>query len=266
VVQEMSTAIILELKEVSKYFGGLRALDQVSFGIREGDIVGLIGPNGSGKTTLLNGITGFLPLTTGELIYKRERLYGLSAHSIVEKGIARTFQITSIFPNLPVAENIIASMHLKTNGTIWGSFFRTKAYEREEMKMRRKTAGLLGASLGLQEKGNVIAKNLALGEQRNLEITIALATEPTLLLLDEPAAGLNSIEVGQLARLLCSLHERGITLLIVEHNMKLVMQVCNHIVVLNSGRKIAEGTPDEISGNQEVISVYLGGKQESARD
>jgi ABC-type branched-subunit amino acid transport system ATPase component len=132
------------------------------------------------------------------------------------------------------------------------------------MELRQKMAGLLGASLGLKEKGNVIARNLALGEQRNLEITIALATEPTLLLLDEPAAGLNSIEVGQLARLLCSLHERGITLLIVEHNMKLVMQVCNHIVVLNSGRRIAEGTPIEISGNKEVISVYLGGKQESA--
>jgi branched-chain amino acid transport system ATP-binding protein len=260
----MSAAIALELKEVSKDFGGLRALHQVSFKIKEGDIIGLIGPNGSGKTTLLNVITGFLPLTTGVVMYEGELLSGLSAHQIVAKGVARTFQITSIFPNLTVVENIIASMHLRTRSSIWGSFFQTKPYKREESQLIQEKDNLLASSLGLQEKGDVIAKNLALGEQRNLEITIALATKPRLLLLDEPAAGLNQPEIVELARLLRSLHEEGVSILIIEHNMRLVMELCTGIVVLNYGEKIAEGSPKEIAGNEKVISVYLGGSQQRA--
>lgn len=196
-------------------------------------------------------------------MYRGEQISGLSPYTITPRGIARTFQITSIFPNLTITENVIAGMYLKAKNSIWGSFFRTKACRREEMELRRKAAEILRSTLGLQNREDTIAKNSAIGEQRNLEIAIALATDPELLLLDEPAAGLNPAEVEQLMSLLISLHKRGVTLLIVEHNMKMVMQLCTRIVVLDYGRKIAEGTPKEIASNSNVISIYLGRGQGS---
>lgn len=257
---------MLEINEVRKDFGGLRALNCVSIEMLEGEILGLIGPNGSGKTTLLNIITGFLPVTSGTIIFKEKVLSGLSPHVIATKGIVRTFQLTSIFPNLTVADNIAVGRYLKAKSSIFGAFLQTKAYKIAEMELRRKVDEILTDFPRLREKRDVIAKNLSLGEQRNLEIVIALATEPELLLLDEPAAGLNPMETQELSNFICSLQQRGVSLLIVEHNMKLVMSLCTRIVVLDYGAKIAEGTPKEIAQNDKVISVYLGGRQESARD
>lgn len=264
VAKEGSTIVtILELKRVTKDFGGLRALSNVDVELQEGEIFGLIGPNGSGKTTLLNVITGFFPLTAGSIVYKKEPITGLAPYVIATKGIVRTFQITSIFPDLTVEENIINGSHLKTSSSFLGSFFHTKAYRREEMKLRQKAAEI-SALLGMQGKIGVPANTLGLGEQRRIEIAIALATEPKLLLLDEPAAGLNPTEAVEMVHLLQSIQKMGITLVVIEHNMRLIMQLCTRIAVLDYGVKIAEGTPEEIAKNDKVISVYLGGKQESA--
>ena len=256
-------ATILELKRVTKDFGGLRALSNVDIELPEGEIFGLIGPNGSGKTTLLNVITGFFPPTTGAIAYQKESITGLAPYVIATKGIVRTFQITSIFPNLTVEENIINGSYLKTSGSFWGSFFQTKAYRREEMKLRQKAAEI-SALLGMQGKMGVLSSALGLGEQRRIEIAIALATEPKLLLLDEPAAGLNPTEAVEMVRVLQSIQKMGITLVVIEHNMRVIMRLCTRIAVLDYGVKIAEGTPEEIAKNDKVISVYLGGKQESA--
>jgi len=211
-------ATVLELKGVTKDFGGLRALNNIDIELQGGEIFGLIGPNGSGKTTLLNVITGFFPPTAGSIVYQEESITGLAPHVIATKGIVRTFQITSIFPNLTVEENIINGSYLKTSSSFWGSLFHTKAYRREEMKLGQKAAEI-SALLGMQEKMGALANALGLGEQRRIEIAIALATEPKLLLLDEPAAGLNPTEAVEMVHLLQSIQKMGITLVVVEHNM-----------------------------------------------
>jgi len=256
-------APILKIIGVSKDFAGLKALHDVDVQIQEGEILGVIGPNGSGKTTLTNVVTGFLPPTAGSVVYKESLISGLPPEIIAAKGIARTFQITSIFPNLTVEDNVIAASYLRTSGSLWGAFLHTKAYRREEAKLRQQSIESL-TLLGLQGKGSAPANTLGLAEQRRLEIALALAIAPKLLLLDEPAAGLNVTEALELVHLLKSIHRKEITLVVIEHNMKVIMQLCSRIVVLNYGVKIAEGTPEEIAKNDEVISVYLGGELESA--
>ena len=249
---------ILEIKGITKYFGGLVALEGVDINIRQNEIVGLIGPNGSGKTTLLNIITGFLQPTKGEIIWKGKAITGLKPYNITQQGIARTFQLTSLFPNLTVEKNIIAGRHLKISTDTLASFFRTKCYREENRKLKQKAAELL-AFMDMEEQRDTLAKNLPFGDQTKLEIAIALATEPKLLLLDEPAAGMNAQEQLRLVNLVRLILQQGVeAIIIIDHNMRLIMEVCSSIVVLNNGCKLAEGFPEEVARNEQVVSVYLG--------
>ena len=252
---------VLKIKGITKDFKGLRALDGVDMDVHQNDIVGLIGPNGSGKTTLINVITGFLPPTAGDVICKGKLITGLKPHEIAQRGVVRTFQLTSVFPDLTVEENIIAGRHLKTSSSILGSFFHTPGYREEEKRLKQKAEELL-AFMRMEEYRDLPAKNLSFGNERKLEIAIALAAEPEVLLMDEPAAGMSPDEQGRLINLIQLISEQtGITIIIIEHNMKVIMSVCTSIVVLNCGVKLAEGAPEEIAHNEDVISVYLGGSQ-----
>jgi branched-chain amino acid transport system ATP-binding protein len=252
---------ILRVEGLTKDFGGLRALDTVALNVQQGEILGLIGPNGSGKTTMLNVITGFLKTTAGNAIYKEELLTGLKPHQIAKKGVTRTFQLTSLFPDLTVVENIICGRHLYSKSSFFGSLFGSKGYREEEAKQSQEVMDVL-MFVNMQEKAGMVARNLPAAEQRILEIAIALAAKPKLLLLDEPASGMNLPEAENAMELIRSIQQTGTTVVIVEHNMKVIMQLCSRIAVLNQGIKIAEGTAEEISKNEEVISVYLGKRRE----
>ena len=252
---------ILKIKGITKDFGGLRALSSVAFNVQQGEILGLIGPNGSGKTTMLNVITGYLKTTAGNATYKGDLLTGLKPHQIAKKGVTRTFQLTSLFPELTVKENIICGLHLFSKSGFFGSLFQTKIYRKEENKLNQEVMDVLNF-VNMHKKGDMIAKNLPAAEQRILEIAIALAAKPELLLLDEPASGMNLTEAAVTMQLIRSIQQKGTTVVIVEHNMKVIMNLCSRIVVFNHGTKIAEGTPKEISKNEEVISVYLGKRRE----
>ena len=255
---------ILEVEKIIKDFKGLRALNGVGFNIRRGEILGLIGPNGSGKTTLFNIITGFLDSTRGQILFKGKQITGLKPNQIAGLGVGRVFQHSSFFPNLSVDENLIVARHLRTHNNMVGLFFKTRAYREEELRLKEKSMELL-AFVGLQKRWGMQAKNLPYGEQRELELAMALAAEPELLLLDEPATGMNLGETARLMDLIRLLQKTGITLLVVEHNVRLVMGICTRIVVINFGVKIAEGTPDEIASNEEVISAYLGKSRSDAK-
>jgi branched-chain amino acid transport system ATP-binding protein len=255
--------VVLETKGLSKDFGGLRALEEVNLEIQEGEIFGLIGPNGSGKTTCFNLITGFLKPSAGSVIYKGKSIASLKPFQIAKRGIIRTFQITSLFPDLTSEENIIIGQYLRTRGDIWGAIIRSKAYREEEDKVVERAREVLDF-VGMGKRLDIIAKNLSFGEERKLEIAIALAVEPKVLLLDEPAAGMSPDESTKLMDLIRSIRNMGITVLIVEHNMRVVMELCSRIAVLNYGVKIAEGDPEEIANNDEVTSVYIGRKDEDA--
>lgn len=252
---------ILEIQGITKIFGGLTALNKLDVNIDEGEIVGLVGPNGSGKTTWINIVSGFLKPTAGDMLYKGQSIVGLEPYQIAERGIIRTFQLTSLFSNLTARENIIAGRYLKTRHSNVGSFFRsiflTRDYQKEEMRLNQKADEVL-AIVEMEGKGDVIATNLPTVDQRKLGIAIALAGEPELLLLDEPAAGMNPEEVDRAMQLIQSLQQSGITLVVVEHNMKVITGICTHVVVINYGTKIAEGTAEEVINNEAVISSFLG--------
>ena len=253
--------IILETKGLSVDFRGLRALNKIDLQINEDEILGIIGPNGAGKTTFFNIIIGFLQPSQGSIIYKEVEYTGAKPHEIARKGIIRTFQITSLFSNLTAEENVIIGRFLKTKGDVLGTFFRTRTYRKKQADLTDQAREFLNF-VGMDGKAEVIAKNLPFGDQRKLEIAIALAAEPKLLLLDEPATGLNVDECAELIKFIRIINSRGVTVLIVEHNMKVVMEICQRIAVFNLGIKIAEGTPETIASNQDVISVYLGKKNE----
>ena len=253
-------APIVEIERLSKEFEGLKALQGLDIEIQQGAIFGLIGPNGSGKTTLLNVITGFLKPNAGSVVYKGQSIAGLPPYQIAGRGIVRTFQITSTFAELTAEENIIAGSYLKTKGTILGSFLNTRSYGKEEIELRQKAEKILDF-MKIPKGRDMPVKDLSAAEQTKVEIAIALAAEPELLFLDEPAAGINLEEQERLVNLIQSINQRGITIGIIEHNMKVIMGLCNRIVVLNNGSKIAEGTPEEISNDERVISVYLGRKK-----
>lgn len=255
---------ILEINEMTKDFEGLRALDRVSFAIPHVDIFGIIGPNGSGKTTLFNLITGFLEPTEGEVLFNGERLTGLKPHQIAGLGIGRVFQHSNFFPNMSVKENLKIARHLKTRSTLFDSLIISKTYRQEELMLEDKAMELLNF-VGLEARAEVLAKNLPYGEQRELELVMALAAEPELLLLDEPATGMNIRETESLMHLIERLQQTGITILVVEHNMKVVMGICKRIVVVSFGIKIAEGTPEEIASNEAVIKAYLGRRAGDAK-
>jgi branched-chain amino acid transport system ATP-binding protein len=246
---------MLELKAASRHFGGVRAVDGLDFKVSEGEIVGLIGPNGSGKSTAVNLVAGLFPLTSGSITFRGRNLENLPTHKRLQLGIARTFQNIRLFGQLTVWQNLWVAQNSPEDRARRGFFARWLGGQRG---VRDEIAQLLEFS-ALAQKQDELAANLSFGEQRRLELARALATKPKLLLLDEPAAGMNSEEIGQLRERMLKLRSRGITIVLVEHVMELVMGVTDRIAVLNFGQKIAEGTPAEIQAHPLVRKAYLGG-------
>lgn len=248
---------ILETKKVTKIFGGLCAVSEVDFHIDEKEIVGLIGPNGAGKTTFFNIISGLYTPTSGEVFIGGERTNGIKPYRIAYKGVSRTFQNIRLFGNVSVLENVKMARYIKSKAGVWNSIFRTKWVVEEEKTITQKGIEIL-EFVGLKDYKNEISRNLSYGNQRKLEIARALANEPRLLLLDEPTAGMNMEETNNMVKLIHTIRDKGVSILVIEHNMSLVMSVSDKVVVLDHGIKIADGKPDEISSNQQVIEAYLG--------
>lgn len=252
---------MLRAENVSKNFDGLKALSKVSMSIEEGEIIALIGPNGAGKTTFFNILSGIYPPTEGKIIFKGENLVGLKPHQIAKLGIARTFQNLRLFPQMTVLENILSGFFFNTRYTILDSIIRNKKFKDNEEKNLR-AAYYLSEFMGLKNKENELAKNLPYGEQKRLEIARALSTKPKLLLLDEPTAGMNPKETQDMMELIKKIREDEISILLIEHDMKVVMNIPDRIIVLDYGEKIAEGKPEEIRNNERVIEAYLGQRDE----
>jgi branched-chain amino acid transport system ATP-binding protein len=254
---------ILEVKNLTKNFGGLRALENLELRVMKGEIVALIGPNGAGKTTFFNCITGIYEPTEGDMLVtppgkKRIRVNGYKPNRVTECGMARTFQNIRLFQNMTVLENVMIGRHCRMSAGIPGAIFRNPATRREEKQVITDSYRVL-EKIGLEQFVNEFAKNLPYGAQRRLEIARAMATEPFILLLDEPAAGMNTQETKELDELILRIRkEEGISILLIEHDMKLVMSLSDRIYVVDYGKKIAEGTPKEIKKNPAVIKAYLG--------
>ena len=254
---------LLEVNQLTKNFGGLAAVSNVSLKLEEQELVGLIGPNGAGKTTFFNLLTGVYEPTEGTVTLSTadgvKTLNGMAPYKINQLGFARTFQNIRLFKDQSVLENVMVAMHGHNHDTIWSSIFRTKAYYETEAKMKAKALELLEI-FDLAQYAQDKAKNLAYGQQRRLEIVRALATEPKILFLDEPAAGMNPAETAELTALIEQIRQQfGLTIVLIEHDMALVMEICQRIYVLEYGRLLAQGTPEEIRQNPDVIRAYLGG-------
>lgn len=254
---------VLEIDALTLQFGGLTALDDVTFHIEEGEILGLIGPNGAGKTTCFNAVTGIYRPTSGDIRFEGTSIAGHKRFQITQLGVARTFQNIRLFRSMTALENVLVGADAKHSTGMASALFRLPKHRREEREGHDRAMELL-AFMGLQKRADELAANLSYGDQRRLEIARAMATEPKLICLDEPAAGFNPAEKAQLMDLIKRVRDQGYTVLLIEHDMKLVMGVTDRIVVLEFGRKIAEGTPAEIRDNPAVIAAYLGVDEEDA--
>lgn len=248
---------LLDLQKLTKRYGGLLAVNELNLSIEKGEIVGLIGPNGAGKTTVFNTISGVTNPTRGRVLFNDKDITGLRPHSVVRRGLVRTFQLTTLFGDMTVLDNILLGFHLTSGIGFWAALFNTLSTQSREQQLLDRAAEIADF-MGLGENQHELAKNLPHGHQKALEMAIALAVRPELLLLDEPVTGMNAEETEQMMSKISETRKRGITILLVEHDMKLVMDICDRIFVLNFGKKIAEGSPQEICENKEVIKAYLG--------
>lgn len=248
---------LLEVKNLTKFFGGLTAVSGLNFRIDEGEIVGLIGPNGAGKTTVFNMITGTFRPTRGEILFMGKKINRLNPNKIAQLGVVRTFQLTNLFNDMTVTQNVILGSHQKSGMGLWGSLWNTQSTRRKEADSEKEANHTL-KFMGLAEHQDMLAKNLPHGQQRHLEVAIALAAKPRLLLLDEPLQGMNHEEVQDMVNRIAEIRREGKTILLVEHNMRAVTSICNRVIVLNFGEKIDEGSPQKVMQNPEVIAAYLG--------
>jgi len=254
-----ASGIALAVEGLTLRFGGLTAVDNISFDVREGEVLSLIGPNGAGKTSAFNAITGYIEPASGEIRYRGTRLTGLKPNAIAARGVVRTFQKTSIFAGQTVHDNVAIGRHLHSRQRTLAILAGLSSIAREEAQLAHDVGDIL-RFVGLKARADTLAHALPYGELRLLEVAIALAAKPTLLLLDEPVSGMNPVETASFMKLLGEIRARGISVLLVEHDMKMVMGASDRIVCLNQGRIIASGTPGDIQGHPEVIRAYLGSK------
>lgn len=249
--------MILEVRALTKTFGGLKAVEEVSFRVSRGIILSIIGPNGAGKTTLFNCITGMFPLTGGQVLFDGRDITRKKPYEITKMRIARTFQNIRLFSNMTVMENVMVGLHTRSKEGLIAAIVKTKKFLKEEAEIKSKALEFLEFA-GIDDYAGSLAGNLPYGDQRRLEVARALAAEPEILLLDEPAAGMNPQETGELMKLINRIKEWGKTVILIEHDMKVVMGISDRIIVLDHGVKIAEGNPKEIQNNTDVITAYLG--------